>query len=196
MSKKYLISLLYILLFSLALQLSLADFQVVITPVADEINIEESASFDLYVVNLGRATDSYELSFTNDGSWSIETDPLAHLSGFSLDAGESKTTAVVLTPTSLLKPSKYTFPFSVVTDSGEEQSFELFINDQYQQYNTVPIISDNGSIDRILSVSENITARKNNESKIENTLRSSEKQRIANLVILKDLNESTSKLRK
>jgi hypothetical protein len=125
MSKKYLISLLYILLFSLALQLSLADFQVVITPVADEINIEESASFDLYVVNLGRATDSYELSFTNDGSWSIETDPLAHLSGFSLDAGESKTTTVVLTPTSLLKPSKYTFPFSVVTDSSEEQSFEF-----------------------------------------------------------------------
>ncbi len=82
------------------------------------------------------------------------------------------------------------------TFAGEEQSFELFINDQYQQYNTVPIISDDGSIDRILSVSENITARKNNENEIENTLRSSEKQRIANLVILKDLNESTSKLRK
>ena len=54
----------------------------------------------------------------------------------------------------------------------EEQSFELFINDQYQQYRSVPLYADDGSIPRILAVVENITGRK----KIEEDLRKSEEQ--------------------
>ncbi len=46
------------------------------------------------------------------------------------------------------------------TFEGEETQFELFINDQYQYYRTVPLVGQNGEINRILSVMENITERK------------------------------------
>ena len=49
------------------------------------------------------------------------------------------------------------------TFKGEEQSFELFLNDQHQLYRTVPLHSDDGSIHRILAVAENITERKRAE---------------------------------
>jgi len=81
------------------------------------------------------------------------------------------------------------------TFAGDEQRFELEINDQHQLYHTIPFISDDGTISKILSVSENITAQKNYEMKIKDHLKKSEKQRKANLVILKDLNESTRKLK-
>ena len=45
------------------------------------------------------------------------------------------------------------------TFAGEEQSFELFINEQYQHYRTVPLYADDGSIPRILAVVEDITER-------------------------------------
>jgi PAS domain S-box-containing protein len=46
------------------------------------------------------------------------------------------------------------------TFAGKEQSFELYINNQYQLYNTIPLINEDGSIHKILSVAENITVRK------------------------------------
>jgi len=46
------------------------------------------------------------------------------------------------------------------TFDGEERSFELFINNQYQYYCTVPLYAENGTIHRILTVAENITERK------------------------------------
>jgi len=49
------------------------------------------------------------------------------------------------------------------TFKGEEQSFELFINDQYQLFRTVPLYSEDGSITRILAAVENITERKQAE---------------------------------
>ena len=52
------------------------------------------------------------------------------------------------------------------TFDGEEESFELFINDQYQLYNTVPLYANDGSIKRILSVVENITERVLAEQKL------------------------------
>gem|GEM_PF-479819 len=50
------------------------------------------------------------------------------------------------------------------TFAGEEQSFELFINNQHQHYRTIPLINEKGEINRILSVVENITERKESES--------------------------------
>jgi len=55
------------------------------------------------------------------------------------------------------------------TFAGEEQNFELFINDQYQLYKTVPIENKDGLIDRILSVVENITERKQVEEALHKT---------------------------
>ncbi len=49
------------------------------------------------------------------------------------------------------------------TFGGEETQFELFINDQYQQYRTVPLVDQNGKINKILSVVENITERRQTE---------------------------------
>ena len=49
------------------------------------------------------------------------------------------------------------------TFDGEENTFELFINNQHQQYNTVPLYDENGEIQRILVVVENITERKQAE---------------------------------
>ncbi|MBN2281548.1 MAG: PAS domain S-box protein [Candidatus Marinimicrobia bacterium] len=46
------------------------------------------------------------------------------------------------------------------TFQGEECSFELLIYNQYQKYNTVPLYSEDGKIDSILSVVENITDNK------------------------------------
>ncbi|ETR72471.1 MAG: Ntr family two-component system sensory/regulatory protein [Candidatus Magnetoglobus multicellularis str. Araruama] len=43
---------------------------------------------------------------------------------------------------------------------GEEVSFELFFNDQYQLYKTVPMIESDNSIPRILVVVENISQQK------------------------------------
>ena len=52
------------------------------------------------------------------------------------------------------------------TFDGEERSFELFTNSQHQLYRTVPLVSDDGSINRILAVVENITERKVAEDKL------------------------------
>jgi PAS domain S-box-containing protein len=49
------------------------------------------------------------------------------------------------------------------TFKGAEQSFELFINNQYQEYRTVPLRSPAGAIHRILVVVEDITAIKQAE---------------------------------
>lgn len=57
------------------------------------------------------------------------------------------------------------------TFEGKEQRFELYINDQYQSYKTVPLLSETADINRILVVVENITDRK----KIELQLRDSQK---------------------
>jgi len=53
------------------------------------------------------------------------------------------------------------------TFDGEERSFELFVNNQYQLYRTVPLVSDDGSINRILAVVENITQRRLAEKKLQ-----------------------------
>jgi PAS domain S-box-containing protein len=45
------------------------------------------------------------------------------------------------------------------TFQGKERSFDLFINEQYQHYRTVPLISEDGFIDQILVVVENATER-------------------------------------
>ena len=52
------------------------------------------------------------------------------------------------------------------TFNGEERSFEIFINNQYQLYRTIPLISKEGSINRILAFAENITERKLAEKKL------------------------------
>ena len=56
------------------------------------------------------------------------------------------------------------------TFSGEETSFELYFNSQYQYYRTVPIINGSGDIPRILAVAENITERKEAENGIKESL--------------------------
>ncbi|NOY50558.1 MAG: response regulator [Chlorobi bacterium] len=53
------------------------------------------------------------------------------------------------------------------TFMGEEQSFELFINKQFQLYKTVPLTDDKGGIHQILSVAENITQRRLTELALE-----------------------------
>ena len=46
------------------------------------------------------------------------------------------------------------------TFQGEERSFELYINNQWQSYAVVPLYDEKGNIPRILAVVENITERK------------------------------------
>ncbi|MFC1568981.1 PAS domain S-box protein [bacterium] len=46
------------------------------------------------------------------------------------------------------------------TFGGEETTFELNMGEQYLLYNSVPLFNENGEIDRILVVVENITDRK------------------------------------
>jgi PAS domain S-box-containing protein len=53
------------------------------------------------------------------------------------------------------------------TFMGEEQSFEMFINNQFQLYKTVPLTDDKGEIHQILSVVENITQRRLTELALE-----------------------------
>ncbi len=55
------------------------------------------------------------------------------------------------------------------TFGGEEQSFELFVNNQHQLYKTVPLSSEGGEINRILSVVENITDRKKFETELKHS---------------------------
>ena len=65
------------------------------------------------------------------------------------------------------------------TFNGEETSFELFINDQYQLYKTVPLYDENNEISRILSVVENITGRKTAEQELmEAKVRAEESDRL------------------
>ncbi len=56
------------------------------------------------------------------------------------------------------------------TFDGEEQSFEVFFNDRFYALRTVPLHDNNGVINKILSVAENIT----NKKKTELALRESE----------------------
>ncbi|KPA09909.1 multi-sensor hybrid histidine kinase [Candidatus Magnetomorum sp. HK-1] len=55
------------------------------------------------------------------------------------------------------------------TFAGQESTFELYFNGQYQLYRTVPLKSEDSSIKRILAVVENITERKQFESRIQQT---------------------------
>ncbi|MFZ5909917.1 MAG: PAS domain S-box protein [Chloroflexota bacterium] len=50
---------------------------------------------------------------------------------------------------------------------GAETEFELFINDQHQLYRAVPLTGDDGKIDSILAVVENITERKRAEQALQ-----------------------------
>ena len=73
------------------------------------------------------------------------------------------------------------------TFQGEEQSFELFINEQYQYYRTVPLTAPDGSIPRIMAVVENITDRKQAELALKeahDTLEARVKERTEKLQIL------------
>jgi len=62
---------------------------------------------------------------------------------------------------------------------GEKVMFELFINDQNQLYNAIPLIDEHGAIDRILVVVENITERKLIEAQREQTAAQAERDRLA-----------------
>ena len=53
------------------------------------------------------------------------------------------------------------------TFKGEESSFELSINGQYQEYRAVPLLDESGKINRILAVSKNVTERKKAEKEKE-----------------------------
>ena len=50
---------------------------------------------------------------------------------------------------------------------GNPCQFELFINNQYQRYNVVPLYESDGSINNILSVVENISALKDYQMQVE-----------------------------
>jgi hypothetical protein len=52
------------------------------------------------------------------------------------------------------------------TFKGEECSFELYANNQFQKYKTVPLFNSETEIDRILVVTENITLQKEKEIEI------------------------------
>jgi len=58
-------------------------------------------------------------------------------------------------------------PYYEKTFGGEECSFEIFINEQYQLYRTVPLYSEAGLIQRILVVVENITHQKKLEVQLQ-----------------------------
>lgn len=58
--------------------------------------------------------------------------------------------------------------------NGKESSFELFFNNQYQYYKTVPLVNGQGDVLRILTVAENITERKEAENHIRESLREKE----------------------
>jgi PAS domain S-box-containing protein len=46
---------------------------------------------------------------------------------------------------------------------GKEVSFELYINNEHQLYNVIPLVDENGEVQRLLAVVENITERKQAE---------------------------------
>ncbi len=46
---------------------------------------------------------------------------------------------------------------------GKEVSFELYIDNQYQRYNILPLYNENGEVEKILAVVENITQRVESE---------------------------------
>jgi PAS domain S-box-containing protein len=57
---------------------------------------------------------------------------------------------------------------------GKEVQFELEFDNQYQLYTVAPLSSENGTVDQILSVVENITKRKQAEEKIKASLKEKE----------------------
>lgn len=64
------------------------------------------------------------------------------------------------------------------TFDGTEQQFELFINNQYQSYKTVPLLNKDDQVTRIMAVVENITERKQAEEQnleLANQLRQAQK---------------------
>ncbi|MDM8521726.1 PAS domain S-box protein [Anaerolineales bacterium HSG6] len=52
------------------------------------------------------------------------------------------------------------------TFAKQKQTFELYITNQYQQYNVIPLIEDDGQVRQILSVVRNITQQKEEEAKL------------------------------
>ncbi len=58
--------------------------------------------------------------------------------------------------------------------AGFESSFELFFNNQYLYFKTVPLADSDGAVQRILTVAENITERKEAELHIRESLHEKE----------------------
>jgi signal transduction histidine kinase/PAS domain-containing protein len=77
------------------------------------------------------------------------------------------------------------------TFEGKPQNFELFVNGQYQLYRTVPLFTQDRAVIRILSVVENITARKELENELQDQQRTlaafEERQKLA-----RDLHDSVN----
>ncbi len=93
-------------------------------------------------------------------------------------------------------------PFERSKKSLQRESMELDIGENWFEVTTDPILNDDNKFNGAVHIIRDITDRKKiqheidfKQTELEKQFKKSEKQRIANLVILKDLNKSTKDLK-
>jgi hypothetical protein len=88
----------------------------------------ETAVYTFTVKNADSRSERIELAFGLDPKWSFETEPLSYLSGFTVDAGETITFDLHITPTSpYISSGKYAITIPLKSDTGEEEFAELIL---------------------------------------------------------------------
>ncbi len=120
------ISIILLVLFSV---FSLAETEITVTPIDNEITTAEQASFKLTITNNADENQVYNIYSLQSGQgWNVDVSPLKDKS-IELSPGKSHTTTVVATPLEKgkLSPGIYTLYTTIQSDLGEIYSKALKI---------------------------------------------------------------------
>ena len=121
------VSLVLVLLLSLVSIAVVTAIEVTNT-VEASIYPNETAVYTFTVKNADTRSERVELAFGLDPKWSFEADPLSYLSGFTVDAGETVTFELHITPTSpYISSGKYAITIPLESETGEDEYAELIL---------------------------------------------------------------------
>ena len=118
--------LLFLLVISLFSSIALAEIGVSVEAVNDVIKLGETAEFNVNIVNFGYSAEELDIIFLDDPRWSVETDPLTHLSGIDVPANSEVTSVIKISPVSDAPRAQYTYTVMLKSkNTGEETLFNM-----------------------------------------------------------------------
>ncbi|MBN2567592.1 hypothetical protein JXB02_05930 [Candidatus Woesearchaeota archaeon] len=108
------------------------EFSATVTPIKNDIRQTEAAQFLLEVSNSAQSEDDFDLRFTNDPKWSIQTSPVVYYTseyGMTVPPDSSKKATITLAPLSQIPLGVHLIELFITSrDTGDEIKKLLGIN--------------------------------------------------------------------